>query len=600
MKKIIKKTILMTILAIIPLISLIDVDAQSNMKISRKTYINTGINNRKEAKFYTNKGYAYCIAPMKTGANQGAILTYKGQINDPGVKYLLETAKTSDEDYLASQIAIWKYYNKYTPDIYKKNENRAVIKKAINLAQQAEKHKNDKTVKTTIKVTNKKAKMSEVEKGKYFKSEAIKINLTNLSSAKITVTSPATIVNSKNNQVKTVKNNDKVYVRVAASKLSKKKTFTIKLSGTTAKTTVEKYAPSNSTLQDLVVLVKTEESASNSTKVSAAPIVRKCEQAYGNYYGKNGNIVDKTTYRIECEKPVCEKLGNKYFGKKGNEVDAITYDIECNKHTCEKVKDIYFGKDGKQVDETTYDIECNKHTCEKVKDIYFDKDGKQVDETTYDIECNKHTCEKINDIYFDKDGKQVDEKTYDIECNKHTCEVIDNIHFGKDGKQVDEITYDIECNEHVCQKVKDTYFGKDGRQVDETIYDIECNKHTCEKINDTYFGKEGNAVTEEVYNSECIHTCEKVNDKYFGIDGEEVDFDEYKSQCIHSCEIYDNKYFGKDAYEVDETTYKNECLGQVIVVPDTSTSPLEKIVLSILGITLVSMATLLVIKSTKA
>jgi len=554
MKKNIRKIILMAIMVIIPFAGIINVNAKENMTITRKTYINTGINNRKEAKFYTNKGYAYCVAPDKVGANQGAVLTYKGELKDGGLRYILENAKTSDKDYLIAQLAIWKYYNNALPDIYKKNKNKDFVKKALELASKAEKHKNDKKKVPSISIKNNNSKMKEVDNGKYFKSDAITINLTNLSSAKVTVTSPAVVLNSNGKKITTVKDKEKIYIRVTASEIKSKKTFTVKLSGSSKVPTTEKYSPSNAKLQDLGVLVYINTDASNKTSVSAAPVVRKCEYANGKYYGKNGNVVDKTTYSIECEKHTCEKVGNTYFGKNGNVVDKTTYSIECEKHTCELVGNTYFGKNGNIVDQTTYSIECGKHACEKVGNTYFGRSGNIVDATQYDIECNKHTCEVVGDKLF-----------------------------GKNGNIVDEVTYDIECNKHVCQKVGDVYFGKDGNQVTADTYDIECNKHTCEKVGDVYFGKNGIQVTEDTYNAECTYTCQKVGDKFYGINGNEVDEATYKDECVHACEIYDNKYFGKDGLEVDKATYQDQCEEQIVQVPDTKVSPLGNLILTIIG-----------------
>ena len=37
------------------------------------------------------------------------------------------------------------------------------------------------------------------------------------------------------------------------------------------------------------------------------------------YYGKDGKVVDKTQYSIECEKHSCEKIGDDYYSKKAFE-----------------------------------------------------------------------------------------------------------------------------------------------------------------------------------------------------------------------------------------------------------------------------------------
>ncbi len=557
MNKFFKSAIALLIIFMVSCFGIVNVNAKS-LKITKKTYIKTGIGSRKEAKFYTSKGYAWCITPMKTGANQGTTLYYKNTIKDNGLVWLIENGGHSDKGYLASQIAIWKHYNKYMPAVYKNHPGNSAVKKAKSLASSAASHNKDNYKNPSVKLSISSTKMSEVEKGKYFKSKAMTVKLSNVSSASISVTSPATIVNSKNKKVSTVKNGSKVYVRVPATKVNKSKSYTVKASASKTIKKVERYSPKNSKYQDLAIVVKEKKTDSAKKTVSAKPVARKCEYANGKYYGKDGKVVDKTTYSIQCQK-----------------------------HTCEKVGNVYFGKNGNQVSYTTFDIECNPHKCEKVGDVYFGKDGNQVDYQTFYKECNKHVCEKVGDTYFGKTGTEVDEETFNLECLEHKCEIIGNHYFGKDGFEVDAVTYDIECNPHQCQKVGDVYFGKDGNMVDQETFDLECNEHICEKIGDKYFGKDGVEVDEATYTAQCVHKCQKIDNKYYGIAGDEVTEAEYKTQCTHSCEIDDGKYYGKNGDQVTEEQYKNECEAQVVSVPDTGSSPLANILLTVFGTAIV-------------
>ena len=524
MNKIFKGVMALLMVFAVFCFGIVNTNAKS-LKITKKTYIKTGIGSRKEAKFYTSKGYAWCITPMKTGANQGTTLYYKNTIKDSGLVWLIENGGHSDKAYLASQIAIWKHYNKYMPAVYKNHPGNSAVKKAKSLASSAASHNKDNYKNPSVKLSISSTKMSEVEKGKYFKSKAITVKLSNVSSASISVTSPATIVNSNNKKVSTVKNGSKVYVRVPATKVNKSKSFTVKVSASKTIKTVERYSPKNSKYQDLAIVVKDKKSDSAKKTVSAKPVVRKCEYANGKYYGKDGKVVDKTTYSIQCQ----------------------------------------------------------KHTCEKVGNVYFGKNGTQVNYETFYKECQKHVCEKVGDTYFGKNGTEVDEETYNLECLEHKCEIIGNHYFGKDGFEVDATTYDIECNPHQCQKVGDVYFGKNGNIVDQETFDLECNEHICEKIGDKYFGKNGTEVDEATYNAECVHKCQKIGNKYYGITGDEVTEAEYKDQCTHSCEIDNGKYYGKDGNEVSEEQYKDECEAQVVSVPDTGSSPLTNILLTIFG-----------------
>ena len=80
-------------------------------------------------------------------------------------------------------------------------------------------------------------------------------------------------------------------------------------------------------------------------KTPTTPVVEKhyCKIVNGKYYGKNGNVVDKTTYENECvTKRYCEIVNGTYYGKTGNVVDKETYENECTtkppevKYYCDK------------------------------------------------------------------------------------------------------------------------------------------------------------------------------------------------------------------------------------------------------------------------
>ena len=116
------------------------VNASQTIKIERKTYIKTGT--REEAKFYTEKGYAYCITTNRIGAEKGTTLNYMSKEEKGGVLYLLEKAGTSDKEYLETQLAIWLLRDNYMPDYYYKNPNIDVVKKAKSLLEEAKKQGN--------------------------------------------------------------------------------------------------------------------------------------------------------------------------------------------------------------------------------------------------------------------------------------------------------------------------------------------------------------------------------------------------------------------------------------------------------------------------
>ena len=409
----------------------INVYAQSNMTIDSKTYIYT--DSRKEAKFYTNKGYAYCITPSKTGGPQGTTLVYKSSTTSGGVLYLLENAGTSDNDYLATQLAIWKYDGNYMPEFYQNRSNYDVVRRANALATAAYNNRNYSSPKASVKITTSSTKWNETSDKKNFKSDALSVTIANAGNANLTLTSApsgAKIVDLYGNTISMVANGGKFYILIPQSSVTSKTTMTVKATVTGSTSSVERYAPSSGNWQELVVLVKTPTTATDSTSLSLSPIKRTCEVVNGVYYDKEGNVVDHTTYSIQCERHVCEKVGNTYFGSNGEKVNAEDYSIQCERHVCEKVGNTYFGSDGEKVNAEEYSLQCEKHICEKVGNTYFGSNGEKVSYSDYNIQCLKHTCEIINGYYFGINSTIVTQNEYTIQCI-HTCEIYNNQYYGK-------------------------------------------------------------------------------------------------------------------------------------------------------------------------
>jgi len=134
-----------------------------------------------------------------------------------------------------------------------------------------------------------------------------------------------------------------------------------------------------------------------------------CKNINGKYYGKNGNLVDSTTYQKECiVEPVyyCKYVNGKYYGKNGNIVDSATYQKECivePVYYCKYVDGKYYGKNGNVVDSTTYQKECIVepiYYCKYVNGKYYGKNGNVVDSATYQKECIKQP-EPTKTLYYE-------------------------------------------------------------------------------------------------------------------------------------------------------------------------------------------------------
>ena len=427
MKKVLKNCFIFVFVALLSVFSLSDVYAASNMTITSKTYVQTKFSDgtyRKEAKFGTNQGTAYCITPGKTGAPKGTTLTYTNSVTSGSTLYLLQKAGSSNDSYLITQLAIWKLNNNFIPAAY--NKNSSIVNKANSLANEAKKQSKYSSS-PSMKVSTTKLTFTESSDGKYYSSNAVTVTIASVSKTTVSVSgAKGAIINvngKDSGSSTTLSKTSKLIIKVPASNVSSKTTVNVSVKSTGTKLSYERY--SGGKWQDLIVLVKTPKTISASLSGTITPVVRKCQYVNGKYYDKEGKETTKENYSIQCEKHTCEKVGDKFFGKEGTIVTEEEYDSECNKHTCEKVGDKFFGKNGTVVSEEQYDSECNKHTCEIVNGNYFGKDGSIITADQYDLECNRHTCEIVNGNYFDANGNKTDEATYKSQCEKTIVPVPD-------------------------------------------------------------------------------------------------------------------------------------------------------------------------------
>ena len=452
MKKYFKILSILIVLVLISMIGTINVYAQEAMKITKKTTINSGVEGREQRKFYTNKGVAFCITPNREGPSVGTSLHYVSSTKGGGVAYLLNKVGSSDTDYLITQLAVWKYHNNFMHDEYARNQGKEVVKRALALAAEASNNKNWTTA-PTLKLELASVKLSETSDGKSYKSGVIKAiatnNTTDISVSLSGAPSGSKIVDGNGNTVSSVKKSQAFYVVVPASSLTKEVSFTINASTKGKTTYIERYSTGNSDIQELVVLVKKDESVSTSAKVTVTPVVRICKKVGDNtYYGKDGKIVTYEQFDKECNVHYyCKPVGDKYYGKDGKVVSYEQYDKECNEHYyCKPVGDKYYGKDGNVVSYEQYDKECNEHYyCKPVGDKYYGKNGNVVSYEQYDKECNEHYyCKQVGDKYYGKNGNVVTQDQFEKEC-VHICEIYDNQYYGKWGSIVSASEYKAQC-----------------------------------------------------------------------------------------------------------------------------------------------------------
>ena len=534
MKKVLKYLFAILIVMAIGFVPAVNA-APKTVKVT-KTLVST-VSGRKEAKFVTADGhYGFCITPDKVGAPSGTTYTLKGDYNNGGILYLMNTkSQSSTLGYFSVQYGIWKYKDNFLPAAVKNQTGSSYYKNAISYANEAKSHSNYSVTKPSITVSAKTGKLSITSDKKSYVSGYLYAKLTG--ATKYTVAASGVkgvkILDANGKVVSTLKSGEKFRISVPAENVTASGKITVKYSATGTYKVLKRYTTGNSNLQDIVVLYPESKVVTATTTLTVTPIKRVCEKFNGKYYGRDGSVVTETKYKQECFKHVCEKVGDKYYGKDGKEVTETKYKQDCFKHVCEKVGDKYYGKDGSEVTETKYKQECFKHVCEKVGDKYYGKDGSEVNETKYKQDCFKHVCEKVGDKYYDKEGNETTEANYNKVCFKHICEIIDDTHYGKDGSVVSEVEYQQQCTTNICKKVGDKYYDKEGNETTEENYNKVCFKHICEMIDDTYYGKNGEEVSQLVFQQECTtNICKKVGDKYYGVDGIEVSAEVYKEQCV--------------------------------------------------------------------
>ena len=415
MKKTMKKVI-MLITIIFTALTAYTVNAETGLTLTRKTYIT--YNGRTEAKFYTSKGYGYCITPEKTGASQGTVFSFSKTETDGGLLYLLEKGGSDDYTYLVTQLAVWKYRSNFMPRAFVGTYNG---NQAVALANAAKQNSNYTGTKVTIKANSNTNKMSLSRDEKYYESGYISATTTgsNTYTVNVSGSSYVELVNANGSVVSnnsTFTSGAKFYVRIPEAKLTSTTTIKITVTNSGSEGIVRRYAPGYNTLQELVVLEKNPKTASTSVFVVATPVSRVCEYHNGKYYDKSGKETTEIKYKQQCETNICKKVGDKYFGKDGKETTEIKYKQQCETNICKKVGDKYFGKDGKETTEIKYKQQCETNICKKVGDKYFGQDGKETTQIQYQQQCETNICKKVGDKYFGKDGLEVSYDAYKTQC----------------------------------------------------------------------------------------------------------------------------------------------------------------------------------------
>jgi len=621
MKNIMKK-IMVLLIAVVGIIPVMNVFAQSDMKVNEKIHFTAG--NRRNTVFKTNKGYAYCVTPKRDGPNKGTVLKYKGKITNGYVIYLLENANTSTyNNYYATQIAVWHYYN--SKEVTSMSKSHEIWKKSRTLISNASSKKNYTGIQPTISISGNSG-LTLTSDYNYYKSGALTVTMANATTNATlkleNAPSGARIVNASNTTISSVGNKGIFYVLIPRTSVTKSVNFKVTASTKGKASVVNYYSTGNGKIQDLAVLEKEDKVAVTSKALTVSPVNISCKVANGKYYDKNGKEVDKTTYSIQCQTHKCEKVGSVYFGINGAQVSETNFYAQCfpscgikdgkyygsnHKETTKEgyytqcfpscgIKDgkyygsnhqettkegyytqcfpscgtkdgKYYGKDHTEVTKIEFEKQCKTHKCEQVGDSYFGINGEEVSQSEYIKQCFP-ICGTKNGKYYGPNRTEVSESEYRKQCFP-SCGTKDGKYYDNDGNEVTESEYRKQCLPS-CAEKDGKYYDNDGNEVTESEYRKQCLP-SCDVKDGKYYDNDGKEITKEQYDIQCVpHNCEKVGDSYFGNEGKIVTEAEFQAQCIHKCEIYNNQYYGLNGDIVTAETFKEQCEAQVVPVPNTA------------------------------
>jgi len=587
------KKIMVFLIAVVGIIPVMNVFAQSDMKVNEKIHFTAG--NRRNTVFKTNKGYAYCVTPKRDGPNKGTVLKYKGKITNGYVIYLLENANTSTyNNYYATQIAVWHYYN--SKEVTTMSKSHEIWKKSRTLISNASSKKNYTGIQPTISISGNSG-LTLTSDYNYYRSGALTVTMANATTNATlkleNAPSGARIVNSSNTTISSVANKGTFYVLIPRTSITNNVTFKVTASTKGKASVVNYYSTGTGKNQDLAVLEKEDKVAVTSKTLSVTQVKISCKTANGKYYGKDGKETTKEGYYTQCF-PACDKQGNtfygpnhmpttednyynqcfpscgtkngKYYGKNHKETTKEGYYTQCFP-ACKQEGNTFYGPNHMPTTEENYYKQCFP-SCGTLDGKYYGNDGKEITKIEFEKQCKTHKCDIVGDSYFGNDGKEVSKSEYIKQCFP-SCGVKNGKYYGPDRTEVSESEYRKQCFPS-CGVKDGKYYDREGNEVSESEYRKQCLP-SCDTKDGKYYDNNGNEITKEQYEVQCLpHSCDIVGNYFFGIEGKIVTEAEYQAQCIHKCEIYNNQYYGVNGDEVTAETFKEQCEAQVVPVPDTA------------------------------
>lgn len=400
------KTISLIVTLILAFVPFINVQAEENISVTKRTYIyvdeeNT---NRRESKYLTSKGYAFCITPEKTGAREGIEYKYAGIENNNELIYLMLYGDNEDDyDYLTKQLAIWKEINNFLPDYYLNNSNLEIMNRVDSLINKAKANRVNYSLESSVELDYDESKFeSTVINGKrYTKSGIITTHITNGMNTEYKLEGAPTgtkLFDLNSNELNSISDGTKFYIVVPTGLIKEEITFSVSITASGVTKKAERYTPTIGDWQDMVIIT------SESTTAT-----------------------DKMTFTIGNKKidNACEFIDGKYYDEDGNETDKENFLTTCEIHKCEKVDGIYFDKNGQVTDVDSYDKQCVKHTCEIIDDTYYDSLGNKTTKDEYRTQCELVSCEIINGKYFGNEGDVVTPQEFRNQCEAQIVPVPD-------------------------------------------------------------------------------------------------------------------------------------------------------------------------------
>ena len=223
---------------------------------------------------------AFCLNKSLKSPTSGTTLTYKEKITDAGYVYIYEngyagtwntnllgSGMSNDQKYYATQLALWMYQGKLSASNL--NSNHPEVKAAIKLYEAA---KSAKAEKKYIDIKSSDTNMFSDDT--YYKSTLMAVEGNGYSKYKVVLVNATGYAEIVTADGKIYKSGDslnagtKFYIRVPKAKIYSDMNITVQVSATAKENAIYKYTTSDSSYQDVGIMMAETISLSDKVKLT--------------------------------------------------------------------------------------------------------------------------------------------------------------------------------------------------------------------------------------------------------------------------------------------------------------------------------------------